>query len=369
MPYFLTDIPKADLETSPERGFRNHELGIEFDSPSLPRFKRPELLDSLFDDEGSPRLKALDAADISTKGKVIPKFNREIADSFDLDSSSLEVNLHPPAPRLSPKNEDGPKSHEPKFKVRKKIVEFLNSDYSQQSDTTTDLFGDSELLVDDVQKFDDPMTKPDRAICPMCGDVVDSEFLRTYNNGNPMNVRKQIKFCCAHKKRSAEDTWISRGYPAIDWGSLDERISKHHRFLGSLLNGTSSYYREILSECVKSGKNRTLKQSMMSSDMPAGPGYYGSRGLRAMSENIMNKFSPQLRRIAVRDRLVAARGVIGYVQAVLVPELAVQLIREDMEVTTEEARRIMSESVGLGDILNDELQDVVVAREDEVHND
>ena len=82
-----------------------------------------------------------------------------------------------------------------------------------------------------------------------------------------------------------------------------------------------------------------------------------------MSENIMDKFSSQLRRIAVTDRLVAARGVTGYIQIVLVPELAVRLICEDMNLGVEEARQVMRESVGLGDLLNEEVEDVVIWKE------
>lgn len=77
----------------------------------------------------------------------------------------------------------------------------------------------------------------------------------------------------------------------------------------------------------------------------------------------MDKFSAQLRRIAVTDRLVAARGVTGYVQTVLVPELAVRLIREDMGVGVEDARQVMRESVGIGDLLNEEVEDVVTWKE------
>ncbi len=77
----------------------------------------------------------------------------------------------------------------------------------------------------------------------------------------------------------------------------------------------------------------------------------------------MDKFSSQLRRIAVTDRLVAARGVTSYVQNVLVPELAVRLICEDLGLEVEEARQVMRESVGLGDLLNEEVEDVVTWKE------
>jgi len=47
----------------------------------------------------------------------------------------------------------------------------------------------------------------------------------------------------------------------------------------------------------------------------------------------------------VQDKLVSARGHTTYVQAVLVPELAVQLIMEDMSVNQEEARAVLMDSV------------------------
>lgn len=201
------------------------------------------------------------------------------------------------------------------------------------------------------------------AACPMCGESVDAMFLRSYNGGKRMNIRTQTKFCRAHKKKSARNEWVEKGYPKIDWSDLDARLEKHHSYLKSILDGTSSYYRNILAEQVKSGKDRTLLQALSNSDNSLTPGYYGSRGFRAMSENIMDKFSSQLRRIAVTDRLVAARGVTGYVQTVLVPELAVRLICEDMSLGVEEARQVMRESMGLGDLLNEEVEDVVTWKE------
>src|SRR5262249_2532417 len=98
------------------------------------------------------------------------------------------------------------------------------------------------------------------------------------------------------------------------------------------------------------------------------PGYYGPRGLRTMSEGIIRRFSTILRRRAVEDRLVSARGYMGYVQAVLVPELTVRLIMEDMKIGSEDARRVLGESVGLGELLSEDVGDVVAANEDNANN-
>jgi len=223
----------------------------------------------------------------------------------------------------------------------------------------------SQAEASSVDGLDDSSFKilppsPDIAVCPMCGDSVDATFLRSYNGGKRMNIRSQTKFCRVHKKKSARNEWAEKGYPSIDWSDLDARLAQHHSYIKSLLDGASSYYRNILAEQVKSGKDRTLLQAVSNSNNSLTPGYYGSRGFRAMSENIMDKFSAQLREIAVTDRLVAARGVTGYVQTVLVLELAVRLIREDMGVGVEDARQIMRESVGIGDLLSEEVGDVVV---------
>ncbi len=79
-------------------------------------------------------------------------------------------------------------------------------------------------------------------------------------------------------------------------------------------------------------------------------------------DNIMSNFSSQIRRLAATDKLISSGGVSGYVQAVLVPELAVLLVKEDMSVDDEAARAILQESIEVGDLLNEEEEDVVRGR-------
>lgn len=73
----------------------------------------------------------------------------------------------------------------------------------------------------------------------------------------------------------------------------------------------------------------------------------------------MSNFSSQIRRLAATDRIISSGGVSGYVQAVLVPELAVLLVKEDMKVDDEEARVILQESIEIGDLLNEEEEEVI----------
>lgn len=76
-------------------------------------------------------------------------------------------------------------------------------------------------------------------------------------------------------------------------------------------------------------------------------------------DNIMTTFSSQIRRLAATDKIISSGGVSGYVQAVLVPELAVLLVKEDMNVDDEGARAILQESIEIGDLLNEEEEEVI----------
>ncbi|KAK2030725.1 hypothetical protein LX32DRAFT_614993 [Colletotrichum zoysiae] len=191
--------------------------------------------------------------------------------------------------------------------------------------------------------------------CPMCSEIVDRALLEGFSGGVRLHIRKQIQFCRLHKKKSAEDAWDARGYPKIDWRILGSRLAAHYDFVRGIINGGSSHYASLLVDKVKEGKDRTL----LKAEDSLTPGYYGPRGLRAMSESIIGNFSSILRERAVEDRTISSRGYSSYVEAVLVPELAVQLICEDMEVKVDEARRILEDSKWIGDLLHEDVGDTV----------
>lgn len=71
------------------------------------------------------------------------------------------------------------------------------------------------------------------------------------------------------------------------------------------------------------------------------------------------RFARKLRHLAPVDHIVKTAGVAGYAQSVLVPELAVILVKEDMGVNDESARQILRDSISLGEKLNPTLNDVV----------
>jgi RTC4-like domain len=68
----------------------------------------------------------------------------------------------------------------------------------------------------------------------------------------------------------------------------------------------------------------------------------------------MDHFGPHIGSIACFDSLIATCGVTTYAREVLIPEMAVMLVKEDMGVDDAKARRISGESSETGELLNDE---------------
>lgn len=267
-------------------------------------------------------------------------------------NSKVKIEQGSPEPKL----EESPQK--PKFKLH--ALDEL--DYLDDNDDKfADVYEDSDWAEEkgDVIKDD-----PDAATtkCPMCHEVVDAELLAKYSDRGRMNIKKQTAFCRMHKRQTALSSRSQNGYPKINWETLDIRLKVHQDFLKAILEGTQqSHYRDILEENVESGKNRTL----LKTEDSLTPGYYGPRGLRAMTEYIMRTLSSVVRKRAIEDRLVSARGYTGYVQAVLVPELTTRLIMEDMDVPEKDARKIMQDSIEVGELLYEDVGDVIAGISDD----
>lgn len=239
--------------------------------------------------------------------------------------------------------------------------------------------------------------EPRPALCPMCKQPVDRSYLEAFTKvGTRMSLRQQTQFCKAHKERSAESEWAERGYPKIEWQQLDDRIAKFHTSMDDILSRRKfSFYRNAFEDSLKSGRNKTIQESLMGGDDIEGisPGYYGGRGAKVMydpcflqtstshhpilrrrmtplhlgylcselfrADNIMSRFAGKLRRLAASDKLISSGGVSRYVQAVLVPELAVLLVMDDMKVDEEKAREELRDSVDIGNLLNEEEDEII----------
>ncbi|RDA91500.1 hypothetical protein CP533_4578 [Ophiocordyceps camponoti-saundersi (nom. inval.)] len=186
-------------------------------------------------------------------------------------------------------------------------------------------------------------------VCPWCEQPVDKALLDDFSRGKRMNVRQQTKFCRDHKRRTAKETWRSMKYPEVDWRGLRDRFEAHRIYLLGIIDGDESHYREILARKIESGQARSIMKEGNTI-----PGYYGPRGFKIMCDYLVDEFKKLLKRKAVNDRVIAGRGPAAFIQNVLVAELAVRLIRDDMDVSMEDARGILEESKALGEILHDE---------------
>lgn len=83
----------------------------------------------------------------------------------------------------------------------------------------------------------------------------------------------------------------------------------------------------------------------------------------------MSKFASKIRRLANSDNLISTGGVSGFVQAVLVPELAVMLVQADMNIDDEErARDVLRNSVEIGHMLNEEEDEIIQDPDLEEHH-
>ncbi|KAL8794304.1 MAG: hypothetical protein Q9195_003130 [Heterodermia aff. obscurata] len=214
--------------------------------------------------------------------------------------------------------------------------------------------------------------EPAPALCPVCKIPVDRAFLEEFNNGKPLRARQQTYFCKAHKIRTAEQEWKDKGYPKIDWSNLDRRLEKLHPLIEDILaEKRPSYYRNAFEDRISKEQMKTLKATLFDSATMEGvlPGYYGSRGARAIIENITSRFASRIRRLSSSDSVISTGGVPSYIQAVLAPEMAVQLVMEDMRVPDEEgARCIIRDSVKIGNLLNEEQDEAIhlIESEDEL---
>lgn len=256
---------------------------------------------------------------------------------------------------------------------------FSHGPYTMEEYEAMLLDDDSPLLsptsstCEQMSQLDEFTTKekrqpspPRQALCPICRKEVDWASLELFKSKPKQRIREQVMFCESHKLRSAMDLWRDRGYPNIDWDGLEERVQSYFPELEKLLvPGAFSYYRNILSTSFAPGKARNSRVRVDDDKTleTMTCGYYGTRGATKILETIIRRFSVIIRRLATTDELIKTAGVAGYTQSVLVPELAVLMVKDDMKVSDEDARRIMRESMDIGARVHPDLN-VVQLQED-----
>lgn len=123
--------------------------------------------------------------------------------------------------------------------------------------------------------------------CPICGEKIEQEFWDKFQDDichRRLNLRLQERFCQAHKARTADDVWQDRGYPRIDWSSLQPRLCAHHAHIHAILDGTyeSPYYKQH-AKLVSQMKGHSAKSAASSGRFTGlRAGYYGTKGEKIM---------------------------------------------------------------------------------------
>ncbi|KAK5124176.1 hypothetical protein LTR85_001879 [Meristemomyces frigidus] len=241
--------------------------------------------------------------------------------------------------------------------------------------------------VEEIEALDLPDAGPyiPKTECSICGTQVETflkeDFEDRFIKGQQMNYKWQQRFCRYHKQHSARELWKERGYPDIDWDGFRARSQKrkHTMHLKRVISGeVDSVYRKQLEDKLRKGGTKSALQAMNDEGGTKGGsvGYYGPRGEKAMTEHILADFADALRDFATKDKLASAAGVSGgvsgFVQAVLVPELAVSLVAEDLgSKSSRNPVDLIAESGELGELLNPEQEDkvrVVTEVEDDIED-
>jgi hypothetical protein len=233
--------------------------------------------------------------------------------------------------------------------------------------------------MDDIDSYmrELPVEAEEGTECAICHEPVNQDDYWDFWKGRKKTVKNQAAFCFAHKKKTAQKECDAEGYPTIDWAALPLRIKKHRMDLHRILtNDLPSAYRTRYEPLALTGKAAavpskrtdlpTQQQAQLESyaldDNAVCPGYYGPRGRRAITESVMRMLRNEIKRCV--DPVVQTSGPATFVQAVLVPEVAVRLIMEDVVCDRDEAEEVRERTWEMGVLLNEEIEDEVEVGEE-----
>ncbi|KAF1932245.1 uncharacterized protein M421DRAFT_287424 [Didymella exigua CBS 183.55] len=241
----------------------------------------------------------------------------------------------------------------------------------------------SSAPQEDMDSIDDyvrelPAQAEEGTACPVCNEPVDQDLYWLFWKGLDKTIKNQAAFCHTHRKATAQKEYLAEGYPSVDglpsiqWSAIPERIKKHRMALYSILAGeTPSHHRKRYAPLALTGKaaavprtrtdlspskNAQLSAYALDSNSVY-PGYYGPRGRRLITEAVMSLLNAEIKRSA--DPVVQTSGPATFVQAVLVPEVAVRLIMEDLRCDVESAEEVREATFEMGALLHEEVEDRV----------
>ncbi|KAK9454345.1 RTC4-like domain-containing protein [Dipodascopsis uninucleata] len=188
--------------------------------------------------------------------------------------------------------------------------------------------------------------------CPLCGTLL-SETTRSQFSDLKDSLQRSYAICTAHRNESVISEGHKRGYPkSFDDDQLGLRVKKYSTQILDIITGKRK------SKLADRAKNRMLSTkvrrldalgSMETATIDTLPGYYGLRGLGVIMTAILQLHEKSIRSIARTERWITKMSITGYACHILVPEVAVWLIMEDMNISNEiDAEKIRIESSEYG---------------------
>ncbi|KAI1949847.1 hypothetical protein LOZ57_002325 [Ophidiomyces ophidiicola] len=189
--------------------------------------------------------------------------------------------------------------------------------------------------------------KPDKSQCPICSTSIEARLLREYMNEKKfIPFRAQMEICRAHKKMTAESQRRERGYPVINWDTIEDRLTRLGSMIHSIIRAKTKSFFETSIE-------NNLQSLSRGSDFHCA-GYYGPKGLEIIGQHIARVHCSHITAVSSTKLQFIRRcgGVPAYIQEVLVPEVLTKLIGKDMGMGDCQARSVLEGSKEIGELLN-----------------
>ncbi|TDL24011.1 hypothetical protein BD410DRAFT_132480 [Rickenella mellea] len=233
---------------------------------------------------------------------------------------------------------------------------------------TSEILMDLPLDMADMSFMQDVAPADPSSLCPYCDEVFPSDPSPLLENmrsrvravsrrdprpGNRLGLKAPIAafvaFCQRHRFESHQlPKAKARGWPTrINFAALPRRIEEMRDELESLImdKDSSEFWKELQKVIGQSGTRMALGvRGQFGSFEKGQPGYYGEQGSIIIGQVLYNLFPPS----TMNADLVSPLTPTEFIQHILVPEVGVALIRQDLDINTLEAIKVLRKSSQYG---------------------
>lgn len=226
---------------------------------------------------------------------------------------------------------------------------------------TANVYG-GETCFEQPPEFNLSFLYPTERTCKFCRKKIPADF----TEDPPTVARARLGYCQRHENASILHDGRAQGFPtAFDFIEVKSRIIRLIPKVRKIISRRKESEFLINIRAKTSRRNAAAPMTMIALFEEAQPGYYGPRGSELISEIVMKRLGDKIRKKEnLLESLKFCGGVMGYISAVIVPEVGTLLIMEDMGVERAEAKKVMRESVTYGNVVNPSLDGVSSDEED-----